>query len=70
MKKTLILNQLDAKIKKLNTESIAELPSIGWIKATRMALGMSQEQLGKKLQITRQSVQELEKREKRRHHHA
>ncbi len=64
MKKTLILNQLDAKIKKLNTESIAELPSIGWIKATRMALGMSQEQLGKKLQITRQSVQELEKREK------
>lgn len=64
MKKTLILNQLDAKIKKLNTESIIELPSIGWIKATRMALGMSQEQLGKKLQITRQSVQELEKREK------
>lgn len=64
MKKTLILNQLDAKIKKLNIESIAELPSIGWIKATRMALGMSQEQLGKKLQITRQSVQELEKREK------
>lgn len=63
MNKTLILNQLDAKIKKINTESIIELPSIGWIKATRMALGMSQEQLGKKLQITRQSVQELEKRE-------
>ncbi len=64
MKKTLILNQLDAKIKKLNSKSITELPSTGWIKATRMALGMSQEQLGKKLKITRQSVQELEKREK------
>jgi predicted DNA-binding mobile mystery protein A len=64
MKKTLILNQLDAKMKRLNTTSIGELPSTGWIKATRMALGMSQEQLGKKLQITRQSVQELEKREK------
>jgi predicted DNA-binding mobile mystery protein A len=64
MKKTLILNQLDAKIKRLNTSSIGELPSTGWIKATRLALGMSQEQLGKKLQITRQSVQELEKREK------
>lgn len=63
MKKTLILNQLDAKIKKLNSVSINELPSTGWIKATRLALGMSQEQLGKKLQITRQSVQELEKRE-------
>jgi predicted DNA-binding mobile mystery protein A len=64
MKKILILNQLDAKMKRLNTTSIGELPSTGWIKATRMALGMSQEQLGKKLQITRQSVQELEKREK------
>lgn len=64
MKKILILNQLDAKMKRLNTTSIRELPSTGWIKATRMALGMSQEQLGKKLQITRQSVQELEKREK------
>jgi predicted DNA-binding mobile mystery protein A len=64
MKKTLILNQLDAKIKRLNSTSIGELPSTGWINATRLALGMSQEQLGKKLQITRQSVQELEKREK------
>jgi predicted DNA-binding mobile mystery protein A len=64
MKQILILNQLDAKMKRLNTTSIGELPSTGWIKATRMALGMSQEQLGKKLQITRQSVQELEKREK------
>ena len=64
MKKTLILNQLDAKIKRLNSTSIGELPSTGWINATRLALGMSQEQLGKKLQITRQSVQELEKRKK------
>ena len=64
MKKTLILNQLDDKIKKFNTASVVEIPPTGWIKATRMALGMSQEQLGKKLQITRQSVQELEKREK------
>jgi predicted DNA-binding mobile mystery protein A len=64
MKKKLIINQLDAKMKRLNTTSIGELPSTGWIKATRLALGMSQEQLGKKLQITRQSVQELEKREK------
>jgi predicted DNA-binding mobile mystery protein A len=64
MKKILILNQLDAKMKRLNATSINELPPIGWIKATRLALGMSQEQLGRKLQITRQSVQELEKREK------
>ncbi len=64
MKKVLILNQLDEKIKKINSLNINDIPFSGWIKATRLALGMSQEQLGKKLQITRQSVHELEKREK------
>lgn len=64
MKNKLILSQLDSKIKKINTLSGTDIPSTGWIKAIRMALGMSQEQLGKKLNITRQSVQELEMREK------
>ncbi|MBP7107722.1 MAG: mobile mystery protein A [Chitinophagaceae bacterium] len=64
MKKQLILNQLDTKIKKINALSVNDIPSTGWIKAIRLALGMSQEQLGKKLKITRQSVQELELREK------
>ena len=64
MKKQLILSQLDTKIKKMNTLSINDIPSTGWIRAIRLALGMSQEQLGKKLKITRQSVQELELREK------
>ena len=59
MKKQLILNQLDTKIKKMNALSVNDIPSTGWIKAIRLALGMSQEQLGKKLNITRQSVQEL-----------
>ena len=64
MKKQLILNQLDTKIKKMNTLSVNDIPYTGWIRAIRLALGMSQEQLGKKLKITRQSVQELELREK------
>ena len=64
MKKQLILNQLDSKIKKMNALSENEMPPTGWIKAIRLALGMSQQQLGKKLNITRQSVLELELREK------
>jgi predicted DNA-binding mobile mystery protein A len=64
MKKQLILSQLDAKIKKMKPLSVTDIPTTGWIKAVRLALGMSQEQLGKKLNITRQSIQELELREK------
>jgi len=39
------------------------MPPIGWIKAIRMALGMSARQLGDKLRITRQGVQDMENRE-------
>jgi predicted DNA-binding mobile mystery protein A len=38
-------------------------PSIGWIKAIRTTIGMSLEQLGNKLSITKQSVRAIEKRE-------
>ena len=40
------------------------IPPTGWIKAIRLALGMSMRQLAKRLDITKQSVQEMEKREK------
>lgn len=38
-------------------------PPNGWIKAIRTALGMSMQQLGNKLSITRQSVMDIERRE-------
>lgn len=38
-------------------------PPNGWVKIVRTSLGMSLEQLGKKLGITRQSVRHLEQRE-------
>lgn len=38
-------------------------PPIGWIKSIRTALGMSMQQLGNRLSITKQSVQDIEKRE-------
>ncbi len=40
------------------------IPPTGWIKAIRTALGMSMQQLGRKLSITKQSIQDIEKREK------
>ena len=39
-------------------------PPTGWIKAIRTAIGMSQLQLGNRLSITKQSVQDIERREK------
>lgn len=40
------------------------MPPTGWIKAIRLALGISAEQLGKKLGITRQGVMDMERRER------
>lgn len=39
-------------------------PPTGWIKAIRNAIGMSMLQMGKRLFITKQSVQDIERREK------
>lgn len=39
-------------------------PPTGWIKAIRNAIGMSMLQLGNRLSITKQSVQDMERREK------
>jgi predicted DNA-binding mobile mystery protein A len=40
------------------------MPPTGWIKAIRTALGMSMQQLGNKLNVSRQAVMDIEKREK------
>lgn len=39
-------------------------PPTGWIKAIRTAIGMSMQQLGNKLKVSRQAVLDMEKREK------
>jgi predicted DNA-binding mobile mystery protein A len=41
-----------------------ESPRAGWIRTIREALGMTMAQLGRRLQITAQSVQDLEARER------
>lgn len=56
--------QLNEKIDQLTGLQHAIVPPIGWIKAIRNGIGMSMEQLGKKLSITKQGVMDIEKREK------
>jgi predicted DNA-binding mobile mystery protein A len=62
--KTLKIDQLAKKAKSLKGLENLVPPPTGWIKTIRLALGMSARQLGDKLHITRQGVQEMEKREK------
>ena len=60
----LVLDQIDSKIKEVNIPESFVLPQAGWVYSIRQALGMSLRQLGKKLNITAQSVKEIENREK------
>ena len=63
-KKKLQIEHLDAKMKHFSKLKTLTIPPTGWIKTIRLTLGMSQQQLAKQLNITRQSAQELEQREK------
>jgi len=62
-KKQLALKQLDRKLAPfIGTEKV-ETPSEGWIKIIRNSLNMTLEQLGKKLNMTKTGVKNLEERE-------
>lgn len=63
-KKKLQIEHLESKMESFTKVSVIAIPPTGWVKATRLALGMSLQQLARKLNITKQSVQELEQREK------
>ena len=62
LKRKLQLEQLNKKIKAFDKLEPAS-PACGWVYATRTALGMSMEQLGKKMGITKQGIKDLERRE-------
>jgi len=63
-KKSLQIQQLNSKMLAFASLQKVAPPPTGWIKAIRNAIGMSMLQLGKKLSITKQSVQDIERREK------
>ena len=61
---SLQLQQLNNKMLAYKDLEKVVPPPIGWIKAIRTAIGMSMQQLGNRLSITKQSVQDMETREK------
>lgn len=62
-KKILQIQQLDKKLLSFKALGKVIPPPTGWVKAIRMSLGMSLQQLGNKLSITKQSVLDIERRE-------
>lgn len=61
--RALQLQQLNQKMLALQPLQTIAIPAFGWIKSIRSALGMNLQQLGRRLQITKQSVQSIERRE-------
>lgn len=62
-KRILLIEQLDSKLTCFREVKDVVSPSVGWIKSIRTALKMSLRQLGNRLNISPQSVGEMEKRE-------
>lgn len=62
-KKSLQLQQLNNKMLSYAPLKQVVMPPIGWIKAIRTAIGMSMQQLGNKLCVSKQAVLDMEKRE-------
>ena len=63
-KKSLQLQQLNSKMLSFAALKQVAMPPTGWIKAIRTAIGMSLQQLGNKLNVSKQGVMDIEKREK------
>jgi predicted DNA-binding mobile mystery protein A len=59
----LVVEQFDRKLRNYAGIKDIEVLAKGWIHALRTAINMSQKQLGARLGITKQSVQEIEARE-------
>ncbi len=62
--RSLQIQQLNSKMQVVATMKKIVSPPTGWIKSVRTALGMSLQQLGNKISITKQSIQDIERREK------
>jgi predicted DNA-binding mobile mystery protein A len=61
--KALQRQQLNTKLRLLAPLLQVQAPSAGWVKAIRKALGISMQQLGNKLGVSKQAILEMEKRE-------
>lgn len=61
--KLLLIEQLDKKLKPFQGTDKVIIPNQGWIHNIRTALNMTLEQLGERLNITKQGVKKIEERE-------
>ncbi len=61
--KNIQLQQLDSRIREFKGLRQLPVPQTGWVRSVRMSIGMSLEQLGRRLGITRQSAMDMERRE-------
>jgi predicted DNA-binding mobile mystery protein A len=61
--KQLLIQQLERKMGFLPRSSSSSIPPSGWINSIRKALGISAQQLANKLNVSRQGVIDMEKRE-------
>ena len=64
LQRKLLIEQMDARFKKLATIREIHIPSDGWLKSVRVALNMSLVQLGRRLKKTSVTVREIEQRER------
>ena len=63
-KNSLQFQQLNNKMLEFTSLQKVAIPPTGWVKAIRTAIGMSLQQLGNKLSVSKQAVLDIEKREK------
>jgi predicted DNA-binding mobile mystery protein A len=63
-KNSLQFQQLNNKMLEFTSLQKVAIPPTGWVKAIRTAIGMSLQQLGNKLSVSKQAVLNIEKREK------
>jgi predicted DNA-binding mobile mystery protein A len=64
IRKSLPFQQLNSKMLGFASLRQVAMPPTGWIRAIRIAIGMSMQQLGNRLHVSKQAVMDMEKREK------
>jgi len=62
-KKHLLIEQTDRKLQVFKAVETAVVPPLGWINTIRKSLNMSMRQMGNRLNVSAQSIKEMEARE-------
>ena len=63
LKQKLIIEQINNKLKAYSKVNLSNMPSTGWINTIRISVKMTLEQLGKRINTTKQGAKKVEERE-------